>query len=194
MKDAIFIKVLQHGEDAGLEGTNMALLRDYIEKSLSIDFNHQDYNAYLDPLKQLFNECFRPVNEGKNHILKTEYYFRLIEYRELQESRAAAKSANRNAFTAIGVSVSAMVFCAVLAFTQLNTPLTINKSDLKALIDSSRETGIQKEVKLDSLQMAQILTAIQSSQSSSRAKETKIPGQSQEVSHHELINQYFEDE
>ncbi len=194
MEDSIFIKVLEHGEEVGLEGTNMSFLKNYIEKRLLIDFTQTDQKHKKIPLEHLLGECFEKFQggkNGKNYILKTEYYFRLVEYRELQEARAAAKSANRNAFIAIGISIFTLVVSAVLTFTQLNIPTTINKSDLQTLINSN---AVQRDVKLDNLQMAQILSVIESRQSKLKPQKPKAIFPSNEVQHHDLINKYFEEE
>lgn len=205
MEDSIFIKVLEYGEQVGIDGTTDADFWKWA-KNLGVDNksgNIQESlktNALQSILKECFDRAYATEDNGSKTehyyklVLKTEYYFRLIEYRELQESRAAARSANKNAMWAIGISVAAIIVSAVLTFTQLNTPATINKSDLNALIKSNKEAGVQRKVKLDSLQMAQILTAIGDNQSNTKAKKVKATDQGQEVSHYELINQYFEDE
>ncbi len=132
-------------------------------------------------------------SNGKYH-LSFEARFKLLDYYELQEAKRAAKAANRNAFIAIAISAFAIVMSAVLTFTQSNTPIPINRSDLNALIKSNREPSVQSEVKLDSLQMAQILSAIRYDKPNTKAKKEETTNQGQEVSHHELINQYFEDQ
>lgn len=207
MEDSIFIEVLKYGAQKGIEGLTVEEL--YVWGS---EHGYLELDGYLDPdvedvdqqikrfaFKNLFLECFQQSNYAHGakskttYVLKNEYYFRLIEYRELQESRTAARSANKNSMWAIGISVAAIIVSAVLTFAQLNTPTTINKSDLQALINSNAPANVQREVKLDSLQMAQILSAIGYDQSNSRTKKKKAINQGQEVSHHELINQYFED-
>ena len=192
MKNSIFTAVLEHGEDVGLNGTNYSLFHDDIEKKMKIDLTHPDNTHMVNPLNRLFEECFKFYGAGKNgqnYILKTEYYIRLTQQRELKESRDAAKSANRNAWLAISISIAAIIISAVLTWTQLNTPLSIKKSDLAALVSSSTPSGVEREVKLNSLQMKQILLSIEQ-MSTKNKKVSTIP--SNEVEHHELINEYFE--
>ncbi len=194
MEDTIFIEVLKYGAGKGLEGVSFEELKRWIYDRRDAGFSETEHVL----LNNLFDECFERAKTGYDTDklnLKTEYYFRLIEYQELQESRKASREANRNAFIAIGISLLAILASAILTFTQLNTPTRINKSDLTALIESNRDAGIQKEVKLDSLQMAQILSAIGYGQSN--PKSTTIPkatDQGGEISIHGLINQYFEEE
>jgi hypothetical protein len=195
MDKPVFIKLLEYGEEVGLSGTNFDHIHSWAVQN-NIFSNSGNIESELLLLRDLYFECFHKGSGSSEDlwVLKTEYYFRLIEYRELQESRTAARSANKNAMWAIGISVAAIIVSAVLTFTQLNTPATINKSDLNALIESNRENGIQRTVKLDNVQMAQILSAIGHEQSNSRTKKQQAADQGQEVSHHELINKYFEDE
>jgi hypothetical protein len=193
MEDSVFIEVLKYGAEKGVEGGTLENMKKWICDHRDAELIETEHVL----LENIFEECFEMSNGGtggEKYNLKTEYYFKLIEYQELRESNKAAKSASRNAFTAIGISVFAMVFIAVFAFTQWNRPITINESDLNALISSNRHSNAQREVKLDSLQMAQILAAMQYSRSNPEPKKQKTIEQGQEVSHHELINQYFEDE
>lgn len=201
MEDTIFIKVLEYGEKAGIEGATDSEFWEWT-KSLGINNNTSDDHETLkaQALNRILDECFfksklalaeeTPKKTIYKNVLKTEYYFRLIEYRELQQSRAAAKSASKNAFIAIMISMVAIIFSIYVA----KQPISINKSDLNALINSNKDTVIQKEVKLDRLQMAQILSAIGYGQSNPKPMRSEAKGKSKEISHHELINQYFEDE
>ena len=194
MEDTVFIKVLEHGEQVGLEGTTPTDLKRHIEKELDIDLDHTDHQSKKESLDNIFYECFRNVDgrkHGRNHILKTEYYFRLIEYRELQEARSASKSANRNAFMAIGLSIFAILVSAILPLTQLNTPVSISKADFQELIKTANS---EQEVKLDRLQMARILSAIESLQLEPIPQKSKAILPSNEVQHHDLINRYFEEQ
>ena len=189
MEDSIFIKVLEHGEDAGLNGTSLPLLRRCIEKEMHIDLKHPDFELYSKSLERLFSQCFEFVDiDGfeENHVLKTEYYFRLIEHRELQESRAAAKAAHRNAFIAIGISVCAIIISAILTWTQVNAPIGLDERTVTSLIESNMA---QKNVKLNPQQMEQILSAIETVKPPKKEMNTI---QSNEVKFHDLINRYFE--
>ena len=194
MEDTVFIKVLEHGEQVGLEGTTPTDLKRHIEKELDIDLDHTDHQSKKESLDNIFYECFRNVDgrkHGRNHILKTEYYFRLIEYRELQEARSASKSANRNAFMAIGLSIFAILVSAILPLSQLNAPVSIRKADFQEL---TKTANVEQEVKLDRLQMARILSAIESLQLEPIPQKSKAILPSNEVQHHDLINRYFEEQ
>ena len=199
MEDSIFIEVLKFGEKKGLEGTDYNELSNWIIKNGFAESADAKKDNKAAILSNLFDECFdypRGGNKRDKANLKTEYYFRLIEYRELQASRMAARSANRNAMYAIRISIFAIIVSAVLTFTQLNAPVSVNKSDLQALINSNTSANVQREVKLDSLQMAQILSAIgyRQPKPENDRKKSLYKDQGKEVSHHQLINKYFEGE
>ena len=202
MEKKIFIELLKYGEKKGLSGLTSLELEDWATRNGFIDKTDGDENqkSKKNAIMNLFMECFAPSgcdrkdsNLGSSNIrvLKNEYYFRLIEHQELQASRRAAKSANRNAFVAIGISVAAIIVSAFLTFTHLNTPIRINKSDLTTLINAGKSTPVQPEVKFSSRQMEQILSAIEQINPVKRKYHT-IP--SNEIKHHELINRYFENE
>jgi hypothetical protein len=189
MENSIFIDVLTYGAKRGAAGVSFEELKKRINDNRDTELTETE----LALLNNIFKECFASGGSGtEKQNLKTEYYFRLIEYQALKESWKAGKSANRNAFTAIGLAVFAIVLTTFLAFTQWNRPITLSKSDLNALTSSNRHANVQREVKLDSLQMAQILAAVQ--YRGPEPKNQKPKEQGQEISHHELINQYFENE
>jgi len=197
MEDSIFIEVLKFGAKKGLEGTDYNELSNWIIQNGFAENADATKDNKAAILRNLFDECFDYPRSGYKRDkanLKTEYYFRLIEYRELQESRMAARSANRNAMWAICISILAIIISAVLTFNQLNTPVSMNKSDLQALFNSNTKADVQREIKIDNLQMAQILSAIRYSQPHLKAEKQKGSDQGKEVSHHQLINKYFEDE
>lgn len=200
MQDSTFIKVLEYGEQVGLEGTNEADFLKWAEDEGLIDLTSTESKtaSQIASLKQLFSECFKTFlsTEKKDSVrqmyssdvLRTEYYFRLIEHRELQLNREAAKSANRNAFVAIGISVTAIIVSAVMTWSQLNTSVSLDKFTLQSLIESN---VVQRDVNLNPQQMKQILAVLEKAKPENK-KISTLP--SNEVQHHELINRYFESE
>ena len=165
MTDKIFIILLEYGAEIGLEGTDIP---EFIKWAASHNFINTKSSETHEKLKQnalhsLFKECFEENRyyEGssskKLFVLKNEYYFRLIEYRELQESRNASKEANKNAMVvnktatvAIAISVLAILVGLFVSIFQVITPVsTINQPDLKLLITYNR-CGIVKYFKKES--------------------------------------------
>lgn len=149
--DTVFIELLKYGAEIGLEGITIIELEDWaVEKGFldaTDDSSLEDQSHQQKALENLFQECFYITDNYTGDIplrvLKNEYYFRLIEYKELQESRRTAKQANRNAFIAIGISVSAIIISALMTWSQLKTPTTIKTDQLNALITATTAPKIQ---------------------------------------------------
>ena len=205
MKNSIFIDVLRYGEQVGLKGTSYGDFQKWAAEKgiINLTSNAAKDALQIDSLKKLFQDCFVSFADTEKGgststipsrcVLKTEYYFRLIEYRERHERTQAANFANRNAMWAIGISLAAVILCTILTLTLIFTPNRMKPSDLTPLINS---IAVQKEVRLDSLQMAQLISAIGYNQYKPKNDRKKSVHQteSQEILHHELINRYFEDE
>lgn len=205
MTDSFFMKILEYGEAVGLEGATEPEFFKWAN-SLRGDGHSEDIHEAQkqNTLQNVFNECFdtssmTEKNDGSKkdqakYVLKPKYYFRLIEYRKFQENRKTLESANRNSLAAIGISVVAIILCLILTFTQRSTPVSINQSDLQALVNLNHSNNIQKEIKLDKLQMEKILSAIEYKLSEAKTPQSNPKIQSNEIGHHELINKYFEAE
>lgn len=183
MEDAVFIKILEFGEQCGIEGTRWEDLKSWLQEKDIIPTDENLSKREENRVFRLYSECFDAPHGGghTDRLLKTEYYFRLIEFRELQESRTASRDANRNSFIAIALSVFAIIASASLTYKQLNTPISIASTQIKELISASVPPERQevylntsqlekleafykntqlKEVRLSETQLEQILTAI----------------------------------
>jgi hypothetical protein len=199
--DKIFIELLKFASKKGLDGATVSELDAWAGQNEFIAGSAANAEQTRDALRQLFLECTNPVENSDVRVLRNEYYFRLIEYNELRESRIAARVAsekaliaNDNAVKAIRIAVVAIIVSVLATIFQITTPVTINKTDLDAMVNGTKDAEVQKEVKLDSLQMAQILSAIGYGQSMPKQPPPKATDQGKEISHHELINRYFEEE
>ena len=200
MEESIFIKVLAYGETVGVDGVTEAEFLKWAESAGVHD--HSGESRKTRALQRIFFEYFDSPDavEGSReaagsdcrYVLKPEYYFRLLEYRGRQENRAAVKSAHRHALWAVGLSLAAMIVCVILAAVQLSAPPTVSKADLAGLIESKEDAN--RVVRLDRLQMLQILTALGSNRPDTGTKRKAGIDPGREVSHHELINQYFENQ
>lgn len=211
--DEIFIKVLKYGAERGIEGTDVQRFNTWASEQGFVDLKSKESHQLLkrNALQGLLIECFQEAEyRGKTlerlYVLKSEYYFRLIEYHELQEARKAARDANRNAIFAISLSIFTLLLSAFFTYTQLKTPVSINKDDMQALIESNKNPNTQnvqlnqnqldelKGIKLDSLQMAQILSAIESSHAKPTIRKSTANNPGNEGSMLEAINQYYEED
>lgn len=126
--------------------------------------------------------------------LKNQHCVRLIDHQELQEARKAAKDANRNAIAALCISIIAIVFSGYLTLK----PVSINKADIKALAAAVKGSGDEKSqlsqntIKIDRLQMAQIISAIEKAKAKPTVKRSQLKTISSEDSMVEAINDYYE--
>ncbi|HEY0894082.1 MAG TPA: hypothetical protein VGE32_13565, partial [Cellvibrio sp.] len=100
-------------------------------------------------------------DQYNNRLLKTEYYFRLIEFRELQETRTASKTANKNSIIALTISVIAILISICTTAIQLNTTTKINADQIKEIVKASRSPNIQK-VTINNDQLLEILKVAKS--------------------------------
>lgn len=119
-ENGIFIKLLEIGEEKGANGiTKTQALNRLGELGL------MPTSSY-DLAEQLFFECFdfggKTIGYEGRCALKAEYYFRLLEYRELKEARQTAKQANRNAIFAIILAIATLLVTVLMPlFTTLPT-------------------------------------------------------------------------
>ena len=149
-KDSVFIKILEYGESAGDGGATEDGMISAIYPDSTPSKNHRAR------LVALFQECFLPSNGGK--ALKTEYYFRLLEYRELKESREASLSARKYSSWAIGLSVVAIVTGVLVGWFQLKTAVSINPLQVKQVVEAS-----QAPITIQQAQLELLIKALETS-------------------------------
>src|SRR5690625_6798906 len=91
MHQHIFIRLLEYGESIGLNGTNFEEVLEWDKKYNYIPKpGSQEYKLREGLLRELFFESFTKSTASTDNIwvLKSEYYFRLLQYRELQLARS----------------------------------------------------------------------------------------------------------
>lgn len=157
VENNIFIEVLKFGAQKELTGCNFNELADVVLKEKT------EINYSL--LKDVFDECFelsvRNLSSNK-YILKTEYYFRLLDYEELQQAKQASRESNRNALLAIIVSLFAIGLGIWTSFR----PVSINAEDIRVLTQSNIPPQVQKVhleqkyIKLEKGQLTKILSLL----------------------------------
>lgn len=163
MSEPVFIKLLEFGEKIGLAGTDFDAVTEWaINSGVLPSESDQTHEKQKHLLRILFFESFA-LNSGSSEfvwVLKAEYYFRLLEFRELQESRASSQAANRNSLIAILISLIAIIFSCGTAYFQVKTPvsiqgaLTINESQIKAIIESNKANS-NKQLHKDAAKSAE---------------------------------------
>lgn len=190
MKQSVFIKTLEFGEKAGLDGTTWPRF-----KKWAID------NRFLEPknnngqdkttLKEIFTAYFKETQttaQGQvRYILKPEYGFKLFEYRELKAAKISADK--RTHKTVIFASLAILISVAV-GIVSMFKPNSINPEAFTALIESCKSKETQK-LELSRLQMAQILSAIEGNRRQP-ARRPVMQNPSDEDSMLDAINRYYE--
>lgn len=156
---SIFIRVLRFGEEVGLQGIGAPEFESWALNQPEIE-NRDDPVFFR--LLNLRNECFYRNDEPDKdsiYVLKNEYYFRLVEFQELEDSRKASTQANKNSTKAIIISVSAIALSLIIGAAQLISPITIN-SDQVDRMETKTPPASQK---VESEQLNQVIEALKQS-------------------------------
>lgn len=150
-KKASHIRLLKYGEEIGLSGTNWDSTCDWAIKNEILPKKNCE-TAYL--FRDLFFECFTNQTGSSldTWVLKNEYYFRLLEYRELCEARETSRQANRNAWFAIYISVIALLISSLIGYYQINSSININQAQVESIIHAIND--------FENAQMQTILTEL----------------------------------
>lgn len=143
-KDKIFIKLLEYGALKELNGSSLDDALEWAKKSDYISKKNKNEAVKAEKrFIDLFYECFTggrgfQLSDDRKAIgvLKAEYYFRLIEYKELQEARRTAKKANITAWVAIIFSLITFLSASFFTYMQLNTPIKIDPVQMEQLLIS----------------------------------------------------------
>ncbi|UTA47463.1 hypothetical protein L1F30_15040 [Simiduia sp. 21SJ11W-1] len=147
---SLFIWLLEFGEKHQGGTTLHSAINGAIEDKLLSSRSQAEANT----ISNLFKECFdvpewyknqEKFNDSAVYSLKSEYYFRLLEYRELQLAREAANRAEDNARFArkhaswsIGLSVIAVIAAVVTPFFiagwQSKQPIALNQDSITKIV------------------------------------------------------------
>ncbi len=134
---SIFIRLLKFWASKGIEGFSYPEFKEWAGSQPDLQTQEARQRA-----RRLIEECCECVERGSNRehfILKSEYYFRLVEFQELAESRLASKSANRNAIGAMVISVLAIAISIFASYKQLTTEVTINPDQVAQIVKAVRQ-------------------------------------------------------
>jgi hypothetical protein len=142
MESSVFIKLLEYGEKTELNGTDFDEVVSWaVQNDILPSENDEKYSKQKYLLRDLFFEVFI-LNSGsteKTWVLKAEYYFKLLEFRELKESRIAASEAKKYSNIAIVVSVIALVATIIIGSLQLKSSITISETQYIEVIDELKK-------------------------------------------------------
>lgn len=164
MRDSIYIKILEYGEQCGIDGASHDCLLDWLEQEGVLENKDNIDLVIKNRITSIFYECFEETmgSEHNTRLLKPEYFYRLIEFRELEESRKASSDANKKSNTAITISIVALVVTVVISFIQLTSNITIRPSQIEALVNSN-SAPTQQRIVIDDSQLKVITSSIQES-------------------------------
>lgn len=163
---SIFIRLLEFGERKGIQGFRGDEYDTWKAEQPDVV---NEYGDRSQEARTLLNACFdqQPTNPGFRYVLKTEYYFRLIEFKELEESRLASASANQHSKIAIGFSVFAILIGAL----QLNSNITLDANQVSKMaakdypasqrIESEQLTQVIEALKQSNINTAELARIIQ---------------------------------
>lgn len=205
METDVYIKVLEYGYMAGLNGTTKEAFYGWAEtEGIYKKTSHPEDDLKARSLHNLFQKCFDPSGPGNDaepvavYVLRPEYYSQVIEYRSARENRLAVKKAAGIAWWALVVATAAILVSVVFVFTGMDlkyrssdAEVRIHPDQINHIIEKLKGAG-DLEVSLNRLQLMQILSALES-QPHPRPKREKTIMPGNEVEHHELINRYFEE-
>lgn len=156
----LFIWLLEFGES---NQQSQVSCRNMLNEAVQQGLCNTRNEPTAEVLTKLFYECFdleklKPqhghnpdVLMGMPTSLKAEYYFRLLEFRELQLARETSMQANKNASAAhdqsqrsFRASVAAVLISILVAVIttswQLNSSLTINPTQIEHLVNALKST------------------------------------------------------
>ena len=149
--ESIWIKLLEYGEQVGINGTTFEELLNWAEKSgLMCDKNKEDYYQNKSFLKLLFDNIYQKDEDSGNEkwVLKPDYYFYLFADRQLNYSIRSSERAHLISTLAIIISILTFFVTAVTSTININRklevksitdPVKIDESQLKSLIQLTKK-------------------------------------------------------
>jgi hypothetical protein len=157
---SIFIRLLRFGAERELQATT---LDDFKEWALSQPDIENDTCGQYQRAKVLFIRCFaktrQPTVGLAEFVLETEYYFRLIEFQELEESRKASSEANLHSQVAIAFSIVAIAASLIVGAIQLNSTIKIDFDQVSRM--ETKKFPVSQ--KIESEQLSQVISALKQS-------------------------------
>jgi len=154
MHQHIFIRLLEYGESIGLNGTNFEEVLEWDKKYNYIPKpGSQEYKLREGLLRELFFESFTKSTASTDNIwvLKSEYYFRLLQYRELQLARQSASEAKNHSNIAISISILALLASLVLGTMQLRSEVRISVDQIDQLLSKFGYSELKEPSPYDGL-------------------------------------------
>jgi hypothetical protein len=156
-KKSIFIRMLQLGAVNGAKPMTKSAFIDWAVEQGDME-SKQD--PVVSQLYKLFDECFicskTPSIGEKSYVLKSEYYFRLLEFTELELSRKASSEANRNSLIATLLAVLSIIIGGYFGYVQKTTSIKIDNKQVSLMTTD-------KSLQIESEQLNQVIEALKQS-------------------------------
>jgi hypothetical protein len=198
MDENILIKLLEHGENAGQTGITKADALEWFALTASVGPVSDPGAANREEdFLALFYECFEPAPptqqeaDPKRYRLAPQYRIRLIEYRSRQRGTQTAARALKISSAALVLFVATVIFGLFWAQSRPSGQPSVSDAQLKKIAETVLSAE-PRDVRLDRLQMMQIISAIEAKKDTAGQRPpATIP--SNEIEHHDLINRYFEE-
>jgi hypothetical protein len=154
---SIFIRMLQLGADNGAKPMTKSA---FIEWAVGQGDIESEQDPVISQLHKLFDECFicsRTPTIGENaYVLKSEYYFRLLEFTELELSRKASSEANRNSIIATVLAVISIGIGSYFGYIQKTMPMILNNDQVESI-------KAPESQRIESEQLTQVIEALKQS-------------------------------
>jgi hypothetical protein len=147
-EESIFIELLKFGakhERNGFEKSDWEL---WAKSHVAGEDGKAELNKRIS---FLLKECFEDYGSPAKFALKTEYYFRLVEFQELEESRKASSDANFHSKIAIGFSVFAIFVGLVIGIIQLNSEINLNPEQVSVM--ATKDFPVTQQVESEQLNL-----------------------------------------
>ena len=133
-RNSIFLKMLEFGEEKQADGVDFNQFLLWAVDKKIIPHVNTDKTTYL---RELFQECFsNAYTSTGRHVLKAEYYFKLIEYRELSEARKASNEARIFSIIAIIISLISLIIAGFgTVKLDSSTKIDLNDKTISSIIE-----------------------------------------------------------
>jgi len=158
----IYIALLEYGEEHGLKGVTLDAVYEWAEETNYLpSADSPECQDAKSLLRDLYFECFERNSNSTKNIwgLKNEFYFRLLEYRELVEARQASSLAKRNSNIATVISVTALVASLFIGYMQLAKPLSLERKQVET-IGASLESQTTSLIRSSAQESAELVNAV----------------------------------
>lgn len=134
-KNDLYLLMLEYGMEKLETGATENEITKHFKDTYQYELETVDKRQHFRRvLLDVFSSPTGHSSQGENKLFMTmEAYFKFIEYVELTEARKSSTKATYFASFAIVVSIASMVASVIFSAVQLDTPTTINESQMEEI-------------------------------------------------------------